>query len=247
MGVLIGSVLLGACRGGADPAPFVAGGESAEAPPAQPNALEQALQEATGVPWAVDVDAATGLALFAKPLKSLTVGTSGAESMTFVGKYPQVFGVEPGELVVARDERDANGSKLVSMLQRIADTEVQGSSLAVHLGPSGTVAFIDGHGYRAAQCQIEEAKALKIPFQPVACAWTAVKVVSLEDAKKRYDVSCDGAVSCEGKTDGFYCAPDTASRKATSYQCAGGKIRSQDTCAVCIEHHEDRSKAHCDE
>lgn len=623
MGVLIGSVILGACGGVDDPAPFVPVGESAPVPTAQPNALEQALQEATGVPWAVDVDEATGLALFAKPLKPVTVGMSGAESLAFVGKYPQVFGVKPGELVVTRDEQDAAGSKLVSMLQRIADTEVQGSSLAVHLGPSGSVTFIEGHGYRAAgattpahteaeartaaataagqpapttpaqlvflphparaakdarlvfrvsvgsgvsaktyfvdaatlevlrveaslaavdgsgtgasghehsfavtqkgstyelqstdgtypsklrtldlsggkldtapvvsstspsewlstaaperkgqavdaygyaiaamkywstrfqqrsyddaggafdvivhgpgaeynalggylgdgraimlftdgvpaksyktlatapdvvghefahliqmgvlgkkpqtdaeskaieegladvfgslfeaangggdpstigeaaltggvrnlkdptlcdkafngpcptdvddaaaksadphipgaivghafylysyggehaspkvaitdpistkqsedlyfatvkkcyragvtfkslaQCQIEEAKALKIPFQPVACAWTAVKVMSLEDAKKRYDVSCDGAISCEGKTDGFYCAPDTTNRKATSYQCAGGKIRSQDTCSVCVEHHEDRGKAHCDE
>lgn len=103
-----------------------------------------------------------------------------------------------------------------------------------------------GATYKAlAQCQVERAKAKGIPFQPIACAWAAVKVVSVDDAKKRYNVSCDSSVSCEGKTNGFYCAPDVFARKATSYKCQGGKIASQDTCMSCVEYHNDRSKQNC--
>ncbi len=103
-----------------------------------------------------------------------------------------------------------------------------------------------GATYKAlAQCQVERAKAKGIPFQPIACAWAAVKVVSVDDAKKRYNVSCDSSVSCEGKTNGYYCAPDVIARKATSYKCQGGKVASQDTCLSCVEYHNDRSKQNC--
>lgn len=96
-----------------------------------------------------------------------------------------------------------------------------------------------------AQCQIEQAKADKIPYHPIACAWAAVKVVSKDDVKSRYGVTCDGGVACEGKADGYYCAPDVVKRKATSYKCSGGNVASQDTCLACVELHSDRSKQNC--
>jgi hypothetical protein len=96
-----------------------------------------------------------------------------------------------------------------------------------------------------AQCQIEQAKAKKIPTSAVACAWTAAKVLSIEDTAKRYGVRCDGSVSCEGKSDGFYCAAAVGAGKAISYKCGGAKVASQQTCGACVEYHADRSKANC--
>ena len=627
MGVVVGAVVLGACGGGSDdPSPFTPNGDPTTQPSsAQPNALEAALQQGTGVPWAVDVDAVTGFALFAKPLKRLTVGGSSAEVGAFIAKYPQVFGVRSEELGAPSEGQDTDGRKVVELHQQVGANPVFGTSVAVHLAADGAVTFVGGHGYRPvgpvttartpseaqtaavaaakatpadaapaelvllpfpsrtpkearlafrvdvsgesatggiyfldattlavllvqaagrtvdgsgigasglthkfavsqvgtapspvtyqmqspagahpgkirvlddadqtvlgssdanawfpgaaperkgaavdayaytiggmsywssrfgqksydnagggvdvvvhqsagpegkqwnakagftsrgrailtftdgfgarktpatapdavahelghvvhwfalgknldpadagaaidegladvfgslyeaslgtgdpatvgeaavaggvrnladpslcdkdsggpcpsnvddaafksddphipgvvvghvaylytyggehvadkvaitdpisftqaetlyfstvkkclrmgmsfkelAQCQIEEAKAAKIPFQPVVCAWTAAHVVTADDAKKRYNVSCDGAVSCEGKTNGFYCAPDVTARRATSYKCQGGKVESQDTCLSCVEYHNDRSKQNC--
>ncbi len=69
----------------------------------------------------------------------------------------------------------------------------------------------------------------------IICAWTAVGVISPEEARAFHGVTCPSAKSlktdCAGKANGTYCDPDPKHDYA-SYTCKYGSISKGDQCAT---------------
>lgn len=82
-----------------------------------------------------------------------------------------------------------------------------------------------------AKRSILAARALKLPIEPVTCAWTAVGVIDADEAKKKYGVDCKAVTeskdSCAGRGDGLYCSEID---KRSAFECKNQQRLSAQFC-----------------